>query len=345
MKEYVSSAIYVHPPETEHLIERLREHASQPSITPVLIDTLISGQQDKLLTEADHVVVSGSLSAIRKVIQSAEDHGFSVGVIPTDKQRKLGQFYDIPNEMDPAMDLALETDPIGMDLVKCNGHIVLNKATIGQMPILDAPSDTGRFGILKAALARIFKIDLIKSRFATAGAGEIVTAASGCIILNNKQSSIAGRLIAKGSGIADGTIRTLISAPISVIKYLKFLFSLSSRIQGSRKPPSSIGYIKSSAIEIEPGNEMDVWIDGEKLTRMPFRCEVTHRAIRVNVGPAIRAEASSRKLAEERVEIDNLPRGKELKKAWKREKIPYHAAFSSQAGYGRNAGAIESVVA
>ena len=118
-------------------------------------------------------------------------------MIPTDKQRKLAQLYDIPSEVDPAIELALDTDPIGMDLVLCNGHVVLNKATIGHMPILDASADAGRFSIITAALARIFKIDLIKFRFATAGAGKIITAASGCIILNNRQSSIAGRLITK----------------------------------------------------------------------------------------------------------------------------------------------------
>jgi len=33
-------------PETDHLIERMRGHASKATITPVLVDTLISGQQD-----------------------------------------------------------------------------------------------------------------------------------------------------------------------------------------------------------------------------------------------------------------------------------------------------------
>ena len=175
MKEYVSSAIYVHTPETEHLVERLREHASKPLITPVLIDTLISGQQDELLTEADHVVVSGSLAAIRKVIQLAAEHGFSVGVIPTDKQKRLGRFYDIPSEVDFAIDLALDADPTGMDLILCNGLVVLNKATIGQMPILDAPADAGRLSIVRTALGRIFKIDLIKFRFATAAVQETLS--------------------------------------------------------------------------------------------------------------------------------------------------------------------------
>jgi uncharacterized hydrophobic protein (TIGR00271 family) len=329
MKKYVSSALYVHTPETEHLVKRLREHPSNPSITPISVDRLISDRQG-LLTDADHVVVSGSLSAIRKVIQLSADHGFSVGVIPTDKQRRLGKLYDIPSELDPAIDLALDAHPIAADLVLCNGHAILNKATVGQMPILDAPTDAGRFSIVKAALGRIFKINLIKFRFTTAGSGEIVTAASGCLILNNKKGSPTAKLIDKDSGFSDGTVWTLISAPISVVKYLKFLFRLISRNIDSGKPPSSIGYLKSSVIEIEPQTEMDVYIDGEKLTRTPLRCEVKPSAIRVNLGPAIQAEASVGKLGEERVEIDNLPRGKEIKKALKREKIPFFSYASEE---------------
>jgi uncharacterized hydrophobic protein (TIGR00271 family) len=329
MKKYVSSAIFVHTPETEHLVERLRQHPSKPSILPVSADTLISDRQD-LLTDAEHVVVSGSLATIRKVIQLSADHGFSVGAILTDKQRRLGKIYDIPSDEDPAIDLALDADPMAMDLVLCNGHVILNKATVGQMPILDAPADSGKFGIVKAALGKIFKIDLIKFRFATAGSGEIVTAASGCMILNNEKGSMAAKLIGKDSGIADGTFSTLISAPISAVEYLKFLFRLISRNIDSRKLPSAIGCLKSSVIEIEPQTEMDVWIDGEKLTRTPLRCEVKPAAIRVNVGPAIRAETSSGKLGEEWVEIENLPRGRELKKAWKRKRIPFFSYASEE---------------
>jgi len=329
MKNYVSSAIYVHTPETEHLVERLRQHPSKPSILPVLADTFISERRE-LLSGIDHVIVSGSLSVIRKVIRLSADYGFSVGVIPTDKQKRLCGHYDIPSEVDSAIDIALDADSMNMDMVLCNGQVVLYKATVGRIPLLDAPPDAGRFSNVKAALGNIFKINLIKYRFATAGSEEIITAASGCMILQNKRGNTAAQLIAKDLTIGDGTVCALISAPISVVKYLRFLFRLISRQIDSTKPPSTIGYLKSPVIEIEPGTEMDVWIDGEKLTRIPVRCEVKHSAVRVNVGPAIREEASSGKLGKERVEIENLPRGKELKKAWKREKIPFFSYASEE---------------
>jgi len=329
MRKFVPSALFVHTTETEHFVDRLRQHSSNPTITPVLFDTLIADRRD-LLTADGHVVVSGSFDVIKTVATMTAKHGCGLGVMPTHGQKKLAQFYDIPTDIDAAIDLALNADPMGMDLVLCNEHLVFFNVTVGQMPLLDAPADTGRLSMLKAALPRIFNIDLIKYRFATAGSGDIVTAASGCMILHHHKGSMAARLISGASTISDGSISTLISAPMSVVEYLKFLVRLMSGTLSSGNLPSSIGHLKSPIIEIEPETELDVWIDGEIKTRTPLHCEVKPAAIRVNVGPAIRAEVPTGKLGEERVDIDHLPRGKELKKAWKREKIPFFSYASEE---------------
>jgi hypothetical protein len=190
------------------------------------------------------------------------------------------------------------------------------------MPLLDAPADASKFGMVKAALRRIFNIDLVKCRFSTAGAGEIVTATSGCMILHHLRGSMASRLIAKDSSLVDGSVNAIISAPISIVKYMKFLFGLMSRTVTNENLPGSIGYLRSPVIEVEPETIEDVWIDGEKKTHTPLRCEVKPLALRTNVGPGIRAEKPECVSCHERVEIDHLPRGKELEKAWKRERIP-----------------------
>ena len=329
MRKYVPSALFVHTTETEHILDRLRQHSSNPTITPVSLDTLITDQRD-LLSGVGHVVVSGSIDFIKTVAAIIVEHGCSLGVIPTRGQKKLVQFYDIPTDIDAAIDLALDADPMEMDLVLCNEHLVFFNVTVGQRPLLDAPADTGRLSMLKAALPRIFHIDLIKYRFMTPGSGDIVTAASGCMILHHHKGSMAARLISGASTISDGSISALISAPMSVVKYFKFLARLMSGTVSSGNLPSSIGHLKSPIIEIEPETEMDVWIDGVKKTRTPLHCEVKPAAIRVNVGPAIRAEEPTGKLGEERVDIDHLPRGKELKKAWKREKIPFFSYASEE---------------
>jgi len=329
MKTYVPGATFVHTSETEDLVERLLGHPSQPSIKPITVDALMNDPA-RGLAGVEHVVVSGPLETIKGITLLAAEYGFSVGAIPTDKQRRLARFYDIPGDVDAAIDLALTADPMTIDMVLCNGYVVLFQATVGQLPMLDAPIDAGKFSMLKAALLRIFKIDLIKYRFATQGGGEIITAASGCMILHHPKGSMAGRLIANDSTIADGSVSALISAPMSVVKYLKFLLQLMIPAGGNVTLPSSIGYLKSPVIEIEPGTELDGYIDGEKQTRTPLRCEVKPAAVRVNVGPAIRSEGTTENLAAERVDVDKLPRGKELKKAWKRERIPFFSYASEE---------------
>jgi hypothetical protein len=129
MKDYVPRALYVHTANTTHVIEQLENHSSRPTIIPVSLDKFEARPQN-FLESADHVVISGPLSAIKIVNRMAVEYGYSVGTIPTDNQKKLAQFYDIPSDIDAAIDLALGADPIAIDLVFCNDHLVLFKATV-----------------------------------------------------------------------------------------------------------------------------------------------------------------------------------------------------------------------
>ena len=133
MKQYVSDALFVHTTDTTHLLDRLQNHVSQAAITPVMIDALMADPQ-KMLTGVDHVVVCGSLETIRAVLKLAGRTGFSVGVVPTKTQKELMRFYDLPSDIDAAVDLALRADPMAFDLWLCNGHVALFKAMVGDLP-------------------------------------------------------------------------------------------------------------------------------------------------------------------------------------------------------------------
>ena len=133
MKQYVSDALFVHTTDTAHLLDRLKNHVSQAAITPVMIDALMADPQ-KMLTGVDHVVVCGTLETIRAVVKLAARTGFSVGVVPTKTQKELILFYDLPRDIDAAVDLALRADPMAFDLWLCNGHVALFKAMVGDLP-------------------------------------------------------------------------------------------------------------------------------------------------------------------------------------------------------------------
>lgn len=329
MEQYVSQALFVHTDDTAQVLEHLQKHASQPTVTPVLIDALMADPQH-VLAGVSHVVACGSPQVIKDVLKLADNYGFSVGVVPTATQKNVIKFYLIPRDIDAAVDLALRSDPTPLDLVLCNGHVVLFKAVVGDMPLLDTPADVGVFGILRTAAKRIFRIKLIKYRFVTAEEQVIDTAASGCMILHHNKGSMAARLIAGDSSISDGFVSAVISAPISIIMYLGFLMRLTGPTVRYGQLPNAIGYLKSPVIEIEPETELDVFIDGENKTVTPVRCEVKPAAVKVNVSQDLLKKTESSETVSERIDVDNLPMGKELKKARRKDRIPFFSYASEE---------------
>jgi uncharacterized hydrophobic protein (TIGR00271 family) len=153
------------------------------------------------------------------------------------------------------------------------------------------------------------------------------TAASGCMIVQRHGATQASRLIAEDSSFVDGMISLVIAAPMSVIEYLTFLTQFLMDKFIGKVVPSTLGYIKSSRIDIDMDSRVEVLLDGGFSTHTPLHCEVLPAAVRMNIGEKLRDKSSSFKAASERIDIHNLPAGRELAKARDR-RIPFLAYAS-----------------
>ena len=328
MTDYVSSALFVFTKDAEYLSPRIIGNACGAAITPISYDAIAKDPQTSL-AGVTHVVVSGTYEVIKTILGLAMKYGFSVGLVPTEAQKNLIRFYDLPKDTNAAIDLALQTDAPAMDLILCNGKIMLFKATVGKIPVLDAPRNVSGTSILAAALKEAFTLKLNPFDFKTAGEKKIKTAASGCMIIQHHKGSLPSRLISPESSLTDGMISMVISAPISIMQYLGFLVKLLRQSEGLKRLPGAIGYIKSPQIDIESGTELNVRIDGEDSTQTPLHCETVPQAVRVNIGEGVH-EQNKRKPVQERISVNNLPRGKELIKAQKKERVPFFSYASDE---------------
>lgn len=329
MTEYVTSALFVHTEDTTHLIKPLQNNSSGTRITPVAFDALMQTPQ-KQLEGVAHVVVAGPLDVIKEILRLAMKHQFSIGIIPTKKQKHLIKFYDLPKNPSAAVELALRQDGQTMDLILCNGKIMLFKAAIGRIPFLDTPAKASWIQILLNSLRKFVSFRLYTFKFGTAGKKEIDTAASGCMILQHFRGSFASRLISHDHSFTDGMASLVISAPISIIEYVKLLRQALRSSKKYKKLPSSIGYIKSPQIDIESETRLEVFIDDQHATHTPLHCEAIAKAVHVNVGNNLRAESSSTNASKEKIDINNLPREKELFKAKKQKRIPFFSYASDE---------------
>lgn len=329
MTEYVSSAVFVYTDDTKHLIEPLQNNSVGTRITPTAFDALMQTPKTRL-EGVDHVVVAGPLDVIKEILHLAIDYHFSTGIIPTKEQTDLIKFYDLPKNPEDAAELALRRDGQVMDLMLCNGKIMLFKATVGQIPLLDTPTKASWIRVLADASRKFFRFKLYTFKFSTAGKQKIYTAASGCMILQHSTGSFAARLISHDPSFSDGMISLVITAPISIIAYARLLWQALRSSKGFTKLPSSIGYIKSPQIDIAAETAFDAIIDDEDRTHTPLHCETIPQAVRINVGQSLQDEAAGVAVAAERIDIDNLPRENELLKAKRHKRIPFFSYASEE---------------
>lgn len=330
MTDYVTSALFVYTDDTKHLIKPLQNNSSGTHITSVAFDALMANAPQTHLEGVGHVVVAGPLDVIKAVLRLAMKYRFSIGIIPTKKQKHLIKFYDLPKNPSAAVELALRQNGQAIDLIVCNEKIMMFKAAIGHIPFLDTPAQANWVQVLLNALRKFVGLRLYTFKLSTAGKKEIDTAASGCMILQHSRGSFASRLISHDHSFTDGMVSLLISAPISIIEYLKLLGQALRFSKKYKKLPNSIGYIKSPQIDIEPETRLDVIIDDQHATHTPLHCEVIAKAMHVNVGKNLQVESSSANASKEKIDINNLPREKELLKARNQKRIPFFSYASEE---------------
>jgi uncharacterized hydrophobic protein (TIGR00271 family) len=329
MAEYVASALFVYTDDTKHLTKQLQNNSLGTRITTVAFKALTQAPQEHL-DGVGHVVVAGSLDAIKEILRLSMKYQFSLGIIPTKKQKHLIKFYDLPKNPAAAIELALHQNGQAIDLVLCNGEIMLFKAAIGRIPFLDTPAKESWIQVLHKALRKFVGFKLYAFKFSTAGKKEIDTAASGCMILQQSRGSFASRLIAHDHSFTDGMVSLVISAPISIIEYVKLLRQALRSSKKFKKLPNSIGYIKSPQIDIESETRLDVIIDDQQTTHTPLHCETITKAVRINVGKSLQEESRGATDVRERIDIENLPREKELLKVKKQKRIPFFSYASDE---------------
>ena len=113
--------------------------------------------------------------------------------------------------------------------------------------------------------------------------------------------------------------------------YLRFLtrilFTLSAK---HKRLPAAIGYVRSARIEITSETELDVFIDGRRATHTPLVCRTLPGAVRINIGPDLKEKSKGVRHSAERIDVDHLPKGKELLKARKQQKVPFFSYASEE---------------
>ena len=326
MASHVESALFLYVSKTEGLIDKVIQNPFNSQITPVLLREFLNNPE-QYLQQCNHVVVAAPLGKIKSVLALNMGHDFTIGLLPTQGQRNLRNCYELPKKPEDALEIALRKDAQIMDIILCNNHILVFKAAIGRLPLIDSSTNINLLFATINALKRFWGLRLLPFRFVTDSGKVIKTAASGCMIVQHHKRTLASRLISHDSSLTDGMISMVITAPTSISDYFVFLYQIFHPLGKRKRIPRSIGYIKSATISIETEEPFEVTIDGESTTQTPLHCETISQAVRINVGEGLHESVKGKAKVKERLEIKNLPAGRELIKA-KKKRIPFFSYAS-----------------
>lgn len=222
------------------------------------------------------VVTYVSDAALVPVLTAAASAGWRVAMLPHPKghHARIG-FGIAADAADAAGDIVKASDDAKVDLLLCNGSVVLNSVVIGD-PFVPVPgqasADPSRDH--PGLLARVTRfVSLARSLVRASPARLTVrtgkdrsfeTAALGVVAVEHGRGQVLTRRIIGDSPANDGMLHALVYAPPSAMVMLWFLFTslLVPRPAGVARLPSFVGHIKTESLTITSPKPLGISVDG-----------------------------------------------------------------------------------
>ncbi|NKQ40961.1 MAG: DUF389 domain-containing protein [Sulfurovum sp.] len=315
----MKSILYLYNKEHEEFIESVKKLDMADAITFVSYvsdDELESVE----LSEAKHLITTGTMVEIKKIIRLALRYNIGIGIVPLSTQLKLIKMFSLPKKTEDAFRLAMSLPEQSIDLLYCNDTIVLNDVRIGNTVILkefeyDYMSESIWVRMRHFWESWRQKEPLKHYRFTvkTDKDAEKSFSAVGLIGIDCDNGSWVASVLKSHLGLVDGQHMLVILSPVSLFQFyvaqpLVLLFGNSKK----QKLPRSLGFVKSSEIAIECHELPEVLIDDKELAQMPIRLRTEEAILKLSTGDEFWASDKANGRSERNsIRLDNVPQDEE----------------------------------
>lgn len=266
------------------------------------------------LSKASHCLVTGSLGEIKLLLELVYPFELTVGIIPTAQQKELIRTFDLPSNVEDAITLALTPSEKKLDLLYSNGTIVLQEVVVGDAPPLDRFDSTLNsktyFDRVKIFWHTVKKVKALKHtqiKISDAKGNAIELSAIGVVGIEYNNGTFASKLISSQLSANDGKLSIVILSPTSIMQYMGYLFqSLVSHLT-PKTLPRSVGYVRSSKMNIETKRPLNVLVDSTLQQQTPLALEVKKEAVALSVGALFWEKQKVKHRTKDSIKVDHLP--------------------------------------
>ncbi len=221
----------------------------------------------------------------------AQQKKLSLGFLPI-KGQKSSQFYKslgLNEDFDDCLQIALQAEPISIDLILCNGEVVSDGIELeNQTTMAEFLGDSQLYSGWKKLLFKYkrlihaFSLTPHPITVVTAKGKNIATAITGMALLDFQQYGTFSKLYKDSISLTDGRISVLLLAPQSILSYLQF--SVSTLLTTTSKTlPQQLGYIRTRSLSLKTPIDTHYLINGHIVSTRELTIDNLSAAIKVAV--------------------------------------------------------------
>jgi len=305
---------YIYTQSEEEFIEDAKEYLKDVEVTYISFNAL-----DTLdIRYVSHILVTGCLEEIKLVLAIAHQNNLTVGIVPTSQQKELIRTFALSSKLKEAISLALVPSEKHLDVLYVNGTLVLQEVVVGDAPPLDEFGSTlngktyfDRVKIFFRTMQKVKTLKHMQMKITDAKENEIKLSAVGVVAIEYNNDTFASKLIASQLSASDGKLSIVILAPTSIMQYMGYLFSSLVSHLTPKNLPQSVGSIRSTKINIETKEPLNVLVDSTLLGQTPVELEVKEKALALSVGENFWEKQAEQTNGKDSIKVDHLPSDEE----------------------------------
>jgi len=300
----------------------VEEQLNSISSHPLIVDNAINLSIVKLSELASihiddglsHALVWVEQQHYPQVLRCAENKKLSLGFLPI-KGDSLSQFYknlDLPKSFDDCLQIALQQDPLFIDLIICNDEVVTDGVNLeNQTTMLEFIGDSHTYNGFHKFIFQVkrfihaFSLTPQPVTLITAKDKTVSTAITGMVLLDFHKSGALVQMFQESVSLKDRRVSVALFAPQSILSYLQL--SSSTFLGASKKNlPQQLGYIRTESLLVKTPVDTHYLVNNKPLTTRELIIETLSVGVQVNAGDKFR-EAQQFTDDKENVISDQLP--------------------------------------
>lgn len=244
------------------------------------------------------------------VIEAAIEGKWHLSILPHPEALYAKRGFCGQSNLKKAIQDAEKSQAASVDIVRCNGKILLSSLVLGEsFNLTPSAKSLGFVERVKLSWHNITKIRHAcpkKITFTTTEETTFTTAALGIVVTGHVHDSWLSKHILPNSHINDGMCHAMIIAPRSVMELLRF-FILSSLVR-YYSLPHFLGLVKSTSLDITNGDHFKYQLDGQEEETDSLSIKTESQVLNLLVGESLPIiDASSGQT--EQIKIEHLPSG------------------------------------